>query len=186
MPLKQLWFTEMEAPDSIKLVSLKTLMLEKHQKVKGRPAKSEQLHSKLPQSFSPSVINSYPEAFPVPSLSHAYQCRCLLVYQPRTLASSLDLSHFWWSENVRDPFGKGLWAFSYHCFIHVLSQAPGGISCWQGRCSGGTPKASCGVRRTDAGVSSTLGQCWGMAWWGMLMGDRGGEAAAVEHVTDMW
>lgn len=53
------------------------------------------------------MINSYSEASPVPSPSHAYPCTCPLLYQPRTLAGSLDLSHFWQSEDVRDPLGNG-------------------------------------------------------------------------------
>lgn len=106
MPLKQLWwFTGMKALHSIKLVSLKGVMLEKHQNVKGRTAKSEQLYLKLPQCFSPSVINSYPEASPVPSPSHAYPCRCPWYTSPELC--QLDLSHFCQSEDVRDPLGKG-------------------------------------------------------------------------------
>lgn len=175
----------MEAHHSIKLVSLKGIMLEEHQKVKGRAAKSEeQLYPKLPQCFSPSEINSYPEASPAPFPSHAYSCRYALAYQPRTLASSPDLSHFWQSEGVKE----GLWAFSYPCFTgHQPS--PGGVGSRQGRCSGWRTKASCGARRADARVSSSLRQCCGMSWWGMLMGDRVGEAVAVKHVkhvTDIW
>lgn len=140
-------------------------------------AKSEQLCPKLPQCFSLSANQSSPEASPAPSPTCGHPAAA-----PWGISPSAKLSRFapfLTARRHQRSSQEGPRTFSYCCFIYVLGQSVAGLTLGrEGAAAGGQGQPGSRWSRWR-GLLLTLALLWDVT----VREGRGGEAAAIKHLT---